>query len=82
LHEAERLKFRVPLQITRDEIRAIYAMMKLKQKISGCFRSEQGAVNFCRIRSYMYTLRKQGINVLDALVQVFMGDPISPIPTA
>ena len=57
-------------------------MMKLKQKISGCFRSEQGAVNFCRIRGYMSTLRKQGANVLDALVQVFMGAPISPIPTA
>ncbi len=55
-------------------------MMKLKQKISGCFRSEQGAVIFCRIRSYLSTLRKQGINILDALVQVFMGDPISPIP--
>jgi transposase len=55
-------------------------MMKLKQKISGCFRSEQGAVSFCRIRSYLSTLRKQGINVLDALFQLFMGDPISPIP--
>jgi transposase len=55
-------------------------MMKLNQKISGCFRSEQGAVSFCRTRSYMSTLRKQGINVLDALVQVFMGDPISPFP--
>jgi transposase len=55
-------------------------MMKLKQKISGCFRSEQGALMFCRIRGYMSTLRKQGINVLDALVQLFMGDPISPIP--
>ena len=57
-------------------------MMKLKQKISGCFRSEQGAVSFCRIRSYMSTLRKRGINVLNALVQIFIGDPISPIPTA
>ena len=55
-------------------------MMKLKQKISGCFRSEQGALTFCRIRGYMSTLRKQGANVLDALVQLFMGDPISPLP--
>jgi transposase len=54
-------------------------MMKLKQKTSGCFRSEQGAVIFCRIRGYLSTLRKQGANVLDALVQLFMGEPISPI---
>jgi transposase len=57
-------------------------MMKLKQKISGCFRSEDGAQMFCRIRSYLSTLRKQRRNVLDALVQLFMGHPVSPIPSA
>ena len=57
-------------------------MMKLKQKISGCFRSPAGAVMFCRIRSYLSTLRKQGVNLWDALVQVFMGPPMSPIPNA
>jgi transposase len=57
-------------------------MMKLKQKISGCFRAADGARMFCRIRGYLSTLRKQGHNVLDALVQLFMGDPISPIPAA
>jgi transposase len=55
-------------------------MMKLKQKISGSFRSEAGARQFCRIRGYLTTLRKQGRNVLDALLDVFAGNPQSPLP--
>jgi transposase len=50
-------------------------MMKLKQKISGCFRSEGGAHRFARIRGYLSTLRKQGQDVLDALVALFSGSP-------
>ncbi len=53
-------------------------MMKLKQKISGSFRSQAGAQMFCRIRGYLSTLRKQGIDVLDALTSLFMGDLIVP----
>lgn len=53
-------------------------MMKLKQKISGGFRSIEGANMFCRIRSYLSTLRKQGFPVLDALVNLFMGNPVFP----
>lgn len=55
-------------------------MMKLKQKISGSFRSEEGARQFCRIRGYLATLRKQGLNVLDALLDLFAGNPKSPLP--
>lgn len=55
-------------------------MMKLKQKISGVFRSEAGARQFCRIRGHISTLRKQGRDVMDALTQVFMGTPVSPLP--
>ncbi|MGI0495500.1 IS66 family transposase [Alkalinema pantanalense CENA528] len=55
-------------------------MMKLKQKISGCFRSEDGARMFCRIRGYLSTLRKQNINLLDALVGLFSGNPVSLKP--
>jgi len=42
-------------------------MVKLKQKISGCFRTRKGAEVFCRIRSYISTLKKQEKNVWDAL---------------
>ena len=48
-------------------------MMKLKQKISGSFRSTNGARMFARIRGYLSTLRKQGQNVLDALIALFSG---------
>lgn len=53
-------------------------MMKLKQKISGCFRSDDGARQFCRIRGYISTLRKQNLTVLDALTSVFLGCPVMP----
>jgi len=53
-------------------------MMKLKQKISGTFRSLEGAQMFCRIRAYISTLRKQGVNVLETLKQVFLGNPFFP----
>jgi transposase len=55
-------------------------MVKLKQKISGTFRSESGAQMFCRIRGYISTLRKQGFNVLDAFISLFSGHRQSPIP--
>jgi transposase len=52
-------------------------MMKVQQKISGCFRGE-GAKHFCRIRGYISTLRKQGLGVLAGLESVFTGQPIMP----
>jgi transposase len=53
-------------------------MMKLRQKISGTFRSFQALVNFCRIRGYVSTARKNGLSVLDALRRVFRGNPFVP----
>jgi transposase len=54
-------------------------MMKVQQKVSGCFRSEQGIVMFCRIRSSLSTLRKQGMEWLAALEQTMTGHPALPV---
>ena len=43
-------------------------MMKLKQKISGGFRSQEGAHDFAVIRSFISTAKKQGWNVIQALM--------------
>ena len=53
-------------------------MMKVKQKVSGGFRSPEGAAAFNRIRGYISTMRKQGRNVMSALRSVFLGQTIQP----
>ena len=53
-------------------------MPKVKQKVSGCFRTVEGAHTYCAIRSYAATLHKQGMDVFAALVCAFKGDPIQP----
>ena len=53
-------------------------MMKLRQKISGTFRNFEALVDFCRIRGYVSTARKNGLNALDALHRVFLGNPFVP----
>jgi transposase len=53
-------------------------MSKVQQKISGCYRSFDGATAFCRSRGYLSTLRKQGLALLNALEQVLLGHPVFP----
>jgi len=56
-------------------------MVKVREKISGCFRTTRGADRFCRIRGYISTLRKQGIPILSALGQAIAGCPPMPATT-
>jgi transposase len=49
-------------------------MTKVQQKILGGFRSLDGARIFCRIRNYLSTCRKQGVNLSRALQMLFRGE--------
>ncbi|MCC7277665.1 MAG: IS66 family transposase [Chromatiaceae bacterium] len=53
-------------------------MPKVKQKVSGGFRTAGGLETFCTIRSYLATLHKQGMNLFTALTLTFQGAPPQP----
>ena len=74
------LAFLLDLQVPFDNNLAErdVRMLKVQQKVSDTFRSEQGAVGFCRIRGYLSTLRKQGLHLLNALEATFRGQPTLP----
>ena len=79
-HASEVLRFVSDLSVpfTNNLGERAIRMPKVKQKISGCFRTLEGAENFAVIRSYLDTLHKQGHNLLDALRATFRGQPPQP----
>ena len=68
--------FRVPFDnnLAERDIR----MMKVKQKVSGAFRTGKGADIFCRIRSYIATVQKNAGNIIHAVQRAFQGNPFIP----
>ena len=68
--------FNVPFtnNLAEQDIR----MIKIRLKVSGCFRTVKGAENFVRIRSYLSTARKQEPNILDCVTAAISGNPFLP----
>jgi len=68
--------FRIPFDnnLAERDVR----MMKVKQKISGTFRTQRGARLFCDIRAYISTVRKQRQSIIQALHHALLGQPFIP----
>jgi transposase len=70
--------FEITVPFDNNQAERDLRMVKVQQKISGCFRSKQGAEIYCRVRGYISTVRKNNSDVFDALQGLFAGEPFYP----
>lgn len=62
---------------TNNQAERDVRMMKVQQKVSGTFRSTEGAEVFCRIRGYLSTVRKNKGSIFEAIKKVIEGNPFT-----
>lgn len=80
LHQEQVLAFLSHLNVPFDNSQAErdIRMVKVQQKVAGCFRSTEGTTCFCRIRGYISTMQKQGHALLSLLEAALAGYPVFP----
>jgi transposase len=71
----------VAVPFDNNQVERDIRMTKVREKVSGCFRTTVGAKRFCRIRGYISTLRKQGMPIRSALGKAIAGKPPLPVTT-
>ena len=65
--------FSVPFD--NNEAERSCRIIKVKTKVSGCFRTKEGAQDFAKVQSYTATGKKHGIPAYEAIRQAFLGNP-------
>ncbi len=75
-HESSILRFAHDPQVafTNNRAERDLRMAKVKQKVSGCFRSKVYAEAYCRISSYLQTMANKGVNPLIAIQMALNGE--------
>ena len=83
-HKAEYLRFanNFDCPFSNNLAERDIRVAKIKEKVSGCFRSDKGEKSFATIYSFIQTLKKNSISVYDELVKVFKGDYSFPFQLA